>query len=1005
MVAVLLVYILAGFFVAPPIARPQAANILSETLQRPVEIDKVSINPLTLSATVQGFRLEESNGDNIARFDRLHVNFQLLASPFFRAWTFREISLDNPVLDLVRLESGAINFMQLVPESTEPEPDQPAEIPSLLFQKLAIAGGKIRITDKSREPVYNNTITPVDIELTDIGTRQNQQGRHDLVLFSESGAKLALQGDLVINPLTFEGRLEATGPYLPLAYGYVKHQLNIRIDRGDLDLGLDFAIADTAEQLNVTVDNVTFAIDDVLVSDKQADRDMLSIDRIALDGFRFAWPEKAVSATALSVDAPEVALVRGEDGRFNWQNIAVAQPRNHQPPETAADQGPEAETGTPSGAVPEDTGEETPAPDPETAGETPPPLADWSISLDRFAVNGMRVDFTDRQLAEPASLAVNDISLSLESLSNRSGQTIPASLSASMGETGSLGFRGEVQLFPEWSAGGDLTLSALPLTLFQPYVADAVNARLDSGTLTVASSLSADPEALVSATADIGVEDLRVVTTADDKPLLSWASLNAPKLQFSAKPLSLNTGPVDIAEPYARVTIYEDQSTNFHRLTATGNEPETTGSDQGEGSGPPPETPPPQPEGNSDGASEFALTVARVEIENGTVDFADFSLPIPFQKKLSALNGELVDFVTTGKTRASLELDGQVGEYGVVDVSGRLSPWDFTADTELALDLENVDMPDLEPYSIKFVGRKLARGKMDLDLDYKLEAGKLQGSNDIVLTQFELGEKVPQEGALDLPLGLAVALLKGPDGTIDLDLPVSGDTDNPRFSIGSIVLNAFSNLITKAVTAPFKLLGALVGADSDDFDRVEFDPGEAEIAPPQREKLDQLVDALTQRPQLGLEISGVYAPAADGNALRAQKLDASIEAARLERFGDDSDLPRSRQRLVAMERLFSERFGEEDTAALNQRFPVTEEGSRPDGYRDAVRDRLLETVELEPAALEQLARRRADNIVAELTGDGEIAPERISGGGIRSIEKSRGGSVPLKLEVANLDDG
>src|SRR5690606_27888707 len=133
-----------------------------------------------------------------------------------------------------------------------------------------------------------------------------------------------------------------------------------------------------------------------------------------------------------------------------------------------------------------------------------------------------------------------------------------------------------------------------------------------------------------------------------------------------------------------------------------------------------------------------------------------------------------------------------------------------------------------------------------LDLRYSVEQGRLKGDNNIVLRDLELGRKVPYEGALDLPLGLAIALLRNPDGRIDIDLPVEGDMNNPEFRLGGVILSAIGNLLTRAVTAPFRLLGALVGIDSAQFDSIDFEPGTARLAPPEREKLAKLAEAMAQ---------------------------------------------------------------------------------------------------------------------------------------------------------------
>src|SRR5690606_21504011 len=183
--------------------------------------------------------------------------------------------------------------------------------------------------------------------------------------------------------------------------------------------------------------------------------------------------------------------------------------------------------------------------------------------------------------------------------------------------------------------------------------------------------------------------------------------------------------------------------------------------------------------------------------------------------------------------------------------------------------------------------------------------------NNIVLRDLELGRKVPYEGALDLPLGLAIALLRHPDGRIDIDLPVEGDMNNPDFRLGGVILSAIGNLLTRAVTAPFRLLGAPVGLDPAQFDSIDCEPGTARLAPPEREKLAKLAEAMPQRPQLALEIPGAYAEGPEGAALSEARVDATLAAAfaaSAEPGDSDSEL-RDKQR-AATERLYSARYPE-----------------------------------------------------------------------------------------------
>jgi hypothetical protein len=183
-------------------------------------------------------------------------------------------------------------------------------------------------------------------------------------------------------------------------------------------------------------------------------------------------------------------------------------------------------------------------------------------------------------------------------------------------------------------------------------------------------------------------------------------------------------------------------------------------------------------------------------------------------------------------------------------INGKLNtkaPKDFT---DIHVNFDNLNLKQYTPYSLEFLGYKIAGGKLYLNLGYVIDHGKLVGKNQVVIKQIELGEE--KAGGAKWPLRLVVALLEDSDGVIDIDLPIEGDINNPDFKYGKVVWQVIGNLLTKAITSPFRLLGSLMGLDSEDdsLSSVGFEAGEAIILPPEREKLDKLTAMLIKRPKL-----------------------------------------------------------------------------------------------------------------------------------------------------------
>ncbi len=305
-----------------------------------------------------------------------------------------------------------------------------------------------------------------------------------------------------------------------------------------------------------------------------------------------------------------------------------------------------------------------------------------------------------------------------------------------------------------------------------------------------------------------------------------WDALRLKNTHLQLDAAVLDIALIELARPFAKLVIAADASTNFSALqTEQASASETTA--------------PARPVAMR--KISFTIKIGKTTIADGSMDFSDFSLPLPFKAPISELGGSISTLATDTTQPSEIDLEGKVAKYGFVSITGTASLMAPTEQTAVEAKFRNVDMPSLSPYTAEFAGRKIASGKLDLDLNYTLDKEQMAGENKIVIETFELGEKVENPDAMDLPLDLAVALLKDMNGVIDLELGVSGDMNDPSFSASGIVLKAFANLITKAAAAPFKLLGSLIpGGGETDFDAVEFQAGRADLMPPEQQKLDQL---------------------------------------------------------------------------------------------------------------------------------------------------------------------
>jgi hypothetical protein len=508
---------------------------------------------------------------------------------------------------------------------------------------------------------------------------------------------------------------------------------------------------------------------------------------------------------------------------------------------------------------------------------------------------------------EQGSLALRDIALRAEP---QAGGSIAAGGSYAPGAE---------------SASLELRAEGLPVSLAQRFL----RPKAASGALSSEGTLQLAPA--IAYSGSLRVRDLRLVERGSEALLLAWKDARMASIRVSADALQL--GEVTVEAPEARLVVEEGGAFNFARAFAGGD---------GDG-----------------GGGAFRAALERLRVSGGTLHFADRSLENPFEVTIVALAGGVAGFSTGAGDPARVQLNGRVQPYGTARIRGTIDPGAPTSLADFTARLRNLRLDAFNPYVAKFAGYRIASGRVSAELRYELREGRLVGDNALVFEEMRLGEKVKSEGALDVPLELAVALLADAQGRIALDIPVSGNLRDPQFDFGAIVAKAVGNMLRKIVTAPFRALAGLLGGGrGGDPGRIAFAPGAATLSPPAEEDVARVARMLEKRPRLALTVRGGFDPERDLEALRARTVRAEIAAragADAAKGGLDFADPKV---LQAAERLYLQRVGNRlELQKLRE--------SGPSYARELV-ERLAATVPADKSSVETLARARADAVRAEL---------------------------------------
>ncbi|WP_156864306.1 DUF748 domain-containing protein [Casimicrobium huifangae] len=614
------------------------------------------------------------------------------------------------------------------------------------------------------------------------------------------------------------------------------------------------ATAELSTPVALRLSGKRLTLNDLTLRDSKADSAVppwLGVKEIRAAAFDTALTGPKIELPRIEIIAPLLALARDGSGVDVARRFAPATP----------EAGVAATTAPPT------------APAPTAALST-------AISIAGVALSGGRVTVTDSALAKPVSHMLDGIAVNTDriELNGAAGsKPLTATARATLQSGGTLQAKARYDLRQQ-QGEVDLGIERAALAAFSPYLSNSTRLSLDTGEASLGGKLALNSAATASKTGEslrfagkASIRELKLTDQSTQQMFAQWAELSSQdlKLTTGAGGTRVELADLLLDQPRGDIVIGEDGSLNLTQIGKVGAPatPATTALSSAPAAVAGPAAPATTASSAPGDAAPTKVKIDRVQVTGGDVHFADLSLRPQFGTRVSDLSGLIVGISSEASSRAEVSLEGKVDEFGLARLSGTVAPASAAQYTDLKASFRNLEMRNLTPYSGKFAGRKIESGKLSLELEYKVLERKLKGENQIVIDNLKLGERVESKDATSLPLDLAIALLSDSKGVIDLGLPVQGSLDDPQFSMGGLVWKAITNLLTKIVTAPFRALGALLGGSGEEFEAVLFEPGEARLLPPEREKLAKLATALEKRPQLKLAIEGRFDRERDREAL------------------------------------------------------------------------------------------------------------------------------------------
>ena len=843
--------LLFGFVGLPPIIRSQAIKHLSAALHREVAIEKIRLNPLTLSVTIEGLDIKDRDGGAFTKWKRLYVNFDSF-SLFTGEWRFQEIALDGFGQRVVVGKDGAFNFADLIPPPAEkPAQTEPAKpMRPIRIEKLAVTSAALSFADDSRAKPFKTEVGPLSFTLDKFVTAGNPKAPYAFTAVTEAGESFSWKGTVAVDPVRSAGEFAIGKLNLAKYAPYYAHMANADLLDGLLDVNASYSINLAEGERELKLNSATIKLSKLKVAARGSSTPLVDLPSFIIEGLHADGLTTSATIHRIALEGGHISVVREKDGSINLLNLLP--------------QAPAQAAAAPAVALPSAT------PAPAVASALP------DVKLTEFAISGLAVDFEDLATPTPAKNGLSRIDLSVQNIALAQASApvlVKLALEGSTG--GKVAVEGSAVREP-LTADLAVKVAAFPLAGATPYIEPMLNINISGG------AVSVDARARLAGTVasfagDVVVDKFATVDGGKAEEFAGFTQLAIRGIDAVSEPLTARIGEITLVDPSARVAVYADKTTNLATILRT---PPAAPEGEEKLAAPAeaPAAPAPAPAPAAGPAPVWSL--GKFTLTNGSATVVDRSVKPAARISLNNFSGTVTGLSSTDLQRADVDIRGQLNGTGSIAFTGKLDAKATTpapgARTEIVVDVKGVDLSPISPYVGTYAGYELARSGLTVDVKANLSQRKLDTSNVVTLNQFTFGPPTNSPEATKLPVRLGVALLKDIDGNIVIDLPVKGDLDDPSFKIGRVVLRVIVNLLVKAATSPFSLIGAAFGGGGDELAYQNFASGAQTPLEAELPKIDTLRKALKGRPALNLDITGSFDPEADLAAVRDQILTRQV---------------------------------------------------------------------------------------------------------------------------------
>lgn len=897
--------------------------------------------------------------------------------------------------------------------------ESPEDMTRLLLRipSLTINGGRIQFLDETTKTPFSREASGLTLTVKDLSTAENATAEAILSLNTNARESITANATFSIVPMRFKAHVAARDLDIPSCAPYFQDALPLRLDSARTDAR--FSVVMDGPEAKPRLENGRIEVRELKLGVPEAP-DAVTVKRAVLDAIAVDLKARSIRTGVLAVDEPKIITSTDRNGHSILMSRLASGDTPQQEAPRSAEPAPawtmqldgvnvtgaalRIQDKTPREpvrlnklqveAIAVDTGKHTaairkaaltfgldvrmlengeadlarlfsPAPGSgkkraRSGGKPQSGEAVWNARLEQFLVADSQFRLIDETLAAPLDLSVDQISLDAKKLSTDLAAAIPFTFSCRVEETGSIKAEGDLAPSP-LASKGNLRLSRLPLALAAPHVAGVAAVDIPSGWLDGRLDWRVAPKGAGEISGALQAGDLRVTERRSKTEIGGLKALELQNVQASLSPLSISVDQILLMEPRGSLVIDADGNSTISRIMPV--KDKTAGKDKSAAS-------------EEKSGRKTSLDIKTLTVRKGRLSFKDKSLSPQFASTITPIDMTATGISLDPARRVQIDLSAMIDGSAPITAKGWVAPLKNPVEANSTVTLRNLDLVGLSPYSSRFIAYPVTKGQLDWDMKVNTQASKLTMGNAITARQLQLGDKVKSPDAVDAPVKLGLSLLRDMSGNIVITLPVRGDLNDPKFSIGGIVAQAFLGLILKAVTSPFSLLGSLIPAGTPDLSHLQFPAGMSTPGPETMTALQTLADVLGKRPAMNISVTGQADPETDRRAMFELQFLRKLQVVKY------ADLSRREREETTPEQL--EITAEEYPDLLWQAYkdePVEKEknalGIHREVPREVQEEKLRELIRVTDDDLVRLAASRAEFIRNYLVGELKVDPNRV----------------------------